>query len=397
MYLTTYLTFYFILVIIIVNHSSLIHPVLSSLHLSIRRTVKLRSSIMSVNTNEGSKNLWKDLPLELLSSVMTFLEIKDNVRASVVCKSWFEAAVSVRVIDKSPWLMYFPETKNTYDFYDPSNCKKYTMELPKSLVGFIVRYSKDGWLLMSQEDSSHFVLFNPFTMDVVALPFLHLFTNYQLVGFSSAPTSSECVVFTIKDYDPGHVTIRTWSPGQTMWTSMQVESQFLDVEHNNVVFSNGVFYCLNRRNHVAVFDPSLRTWNVLDVPPPRCPDEKSWNEGKFMVGYKGDILVIRTYENKDPLVFKLDLTRGIWEEKDTLGSLTIFVSRKSCESRTYVKDGMLRNSVYFPELCYNEKQSVVYSFDEGRYHLREHDLDWGKQLSSDNIWIEPPKNAFELV
>ncbi|CAL9238436.1 unnamed protein product [Arabidopsis halleri] len=353
---------------------------------------------MSVENNEGSsKNMWKDLPLELLSSVMAYLEIKDNVRGSVVCKSWYEAAVSVRVIEQPPWLMYFPETKNTCEFYDPLGCKKYTMELPKSLAGSIVHYSTDGWLLMSKEDSSDFVLFNPFTMDVVVLPFLQLWNYYQLVGFSCAPTSSDCVVFIIKDYDPGHVTIRTWSPGQTMWTSMQVESQFLDTEHNNVVFSNGVFYCLNRRNLVAGFDPSLSTWNVFDLPPPRCLDEKSWNQGKFMVGYKGDIFVIRTYEHKDPLVFKLDLTRGIWEQKDTLGSLSIFVSSKSCESRTYVNEGMLRNSVYFPKLCYNEKRCVAYSFDEGRYHPLEHNLDWGYQLSSDNIWIEPPKNAFELV
>ncbi|XP_010511356.1 PREDICTED: F-box/kelch-repeat protein At1g57790 [Camelina sativa] len=328
---------------------------------------------------------------------MTYLEIKDNVRASVVCKSWYEAAVSVRVIDQSPWLMCFPQTKNTYEFYDPSNGKKYARELPKSLVGSIVRYSKDGWVLMSKEDSSDFVLFNPFSIDLVVLPDLQLWNYYQLVGFSCAPISSQCVVFTIKDYDPGHVTIRTWSPGQTMWTSMQVESQFLDVENNKVVFSNGLFYCLNRTNCLAVFDPSLRTWNVLDVLPPRCPDEESWNGVRFMVGYKGDIFVICTYENKDPLVFQLDLARGTWEKNDTLGSLTIFVSSMSCESRTYVNKGMLRNSVYFPKLSHGEKRCVAYSVHERRYHPREHNLDWGNQLSSNDFWIEPPKNVFELI
>lgn len=367
---------------------------------------------MGVKNNEGSKNMentkekaenqiWRDLPLELLRSVMAYLEIKDNVRASVVCKSWYEAAVSVRIIDQPPWLMHFPKTKNTYEFYNPSNYKKYTMQLPKSLVDHsIVHYSKDGWLLMSKNSSSDFVLFNPFTMDVVVLPYLELWNYYQLVGFSCAPTSRNCVVFTIKDYDPGHVTIRTWSPGQTMWTSMQVVSQFLDVEHNNVVFLNGLFYCLNRRNCLAVFDPTLRIWNVLDAPPLRCLDdidEESWYQREFMVGYKGDILAICTCGDKEPLVFKLDLTRGMWEQKDTLGSLTIFASIKSCESRTYVNEGMLRNSIYFPELCYNEKGFVAYSFDEGRYRSREHSLDWRNQLSSDSIWIEPPKNVLELV
>ncbi|EOA35319.1 hypothetical protein CARUB_v10020502mg [Capsella rubella] len=354
---------------------------------------------MSVKNNEESKNMdcqiWRDLPLELLSSVMTYLEIKDNVRASVVCKSWYEAAVSVRVIDQSPWLMSFSQTKNTYEFFDPSNCKKYAMELPKSLVGSIVHYSKDGWLLMSKDFSSEFVLFNPFTMDLVVLPDLQLWNYYQLVGFSCAPTSSECVVFTMKDYDPGHVTIRTWSPGQTTWSSMQVESQFLDAEYNKVVFSNGVFYCLNRKKFLAVFDPSLRTWNVLHIQPPRCPSEERSDGGRYMVGYKGEIFLVHTYENTDPLVFQLDLARGTWNTNDTLGSLTIFASSKSCESTTYVNEGMLRNSIYFPS--YDEKCCVAYSVHERRYHPREHNLDLGNQLSSDDIWIEPPKNATEIV
>ncbi|CAH2047116.1 unnamed protein product [Thlaspi arvense] len=354
---------------------------------------------MEVTQEKSEKQTWRDLPLELLISLMAYLEIEDNVRASYVCKSWYEAAVSVRIIDQPPWLMYFPKPRNCYEFYNPSNCKKHTMELPKSLVGSKVRYSKDGWLLMSNCISSDFVLFNPFTMDLVDLPYLELWYGYQLVGFSCAPTSSNCVVFTIKDYDPGHVTIRTWSPGETTWTSMQIDSQFLDVKHNYLVFSNGMFYCLNLRNHLAVFDPSLRTFNVLDVPPPICPDdvdEESWYEGKFMVGYKGDIFVICSFGNQDPLVFKLDLTRGVWEKKGNLGSLTIFASINSCESRTYVQDGMSRNSIYFPKLCYNETRCVRYLFDEGRYHPREHNINWGKQRSSKNIWIEAPKN-FELV
>ncbi|ESQ29673.1 hypothetical protein EUTSA_v10023551mg [Eutrema salsugineum] len=355
---------------------------------------------MMITKEKVENQTWRDLPLELLISVMAYLEIKDNVRASAVCKSWHEAAVSVRIIDQPPWLMHFSKSKNSYEIYNPSNGKKHTMELPKSLAGSKVRYSRDGWLLMSKNISSDFVLFNPFTMDLVVLPYLELWYGYQLVGFSCAPTSSDCVVFTIKDYDPGHVTIRTWSPGQTVWTSMQVESQFLDVKRNYVVFLNGVFYCLNIRNCLAVFDPSLRTWNVLDVLPPRCPDhidDESWYEGKFMVGYEGDIFVICTFGNAEPLVFKLDLTQGVWEKRENLGSLSIFVSINSCESRTYVHEGMLRNSIYFAKLCDNETRCVTYSFDERRYHPSEHNINWGKQRSSENIWIEPPENALEIA
>ncbi|KAG2317053.1 hypothetical protein Bca52824_020175 [Brassica carinata] len=347
-----------------------------------------------------NQETWRDLPSELLISVMTNLEIEDNVRASAVCKPWHEAAVFVRVTDQPPWLMHFPNSTNSYDFYNPSNSERHTKELPQSLAGSRVRYSKDGWLLMCKSFSTDFVLFNPFTTYLVALPDLDLGHGYQLVGFSSAPTSSDCVVLTIKDYDPGHVTIRTWSPGETAWTSMQVSSQFLDAERNYVVFSNGLFYCLNLRNCVAVFDPSLRKWNVLDVPPPVRPDgidDESWCEGKFVVGYKGDVFLVCTFGDAVPLVFRLDLTGRVWEKKEDIGSLTMFVSINSCESRTYVHEGMLRNSIYFPKVCDSENRCVTYSFGEGRYHPREHNFNWGKQQSSENIWIEPPENALELI
>lgn len=356
---------------------------------------------MEIAKERAENQTWRDLPLELLISVMTNLEIEDNVRASAVCKPWYEAAVSVRITDQPPWLMYFPKSRNSFEFYNPSNSKRHTKELPKSLAGSKVRYSKDGWLLMCKSISTDFVLFNPFTMDLVVLPDLELWHGYQLVGFSCAPTSSDCVVLIIKDYDPGHVTIRTWSPGETTWTSMQVSSQFLDAKRNYVVFSNGLFYCLNLRNSLAGFDPSLRTWNVLDISPPVCPDhidDESWYEGKFMVGYKGDVSLVCTFGNAEPLVFKLDLTLRVWVKKENIGSLTIFGSINSCESRTYVHEGLLRDSIYFPKLCDNENRCVTYSFDEGRYHpRREHNVNWGKQRSSENIWIEPPENALELI
>ncbi|CAA7055013.1 unnamed protein product [Microthlaspi erraticum] len=353
-------------------------------------------------TEQNAENqTWRDLPLDLLISAMSHLEIKDNVRASSVCKSWYEAAVSVRVTEQPPWLIHFPKSRNSYEFYNPSNSEKHPMELPESLSGFKVRYSKDGWLLMSKNISSDFVLFNPFTMDLVVLPYLELWYGYQLVGFSCPPTSSDCVVFTIKDYDPGHVTIRTWSPGEATWTSKQVyESQFLDVKHNYLVFSNGLFYCLNLRNDLAVFDPSLRTWKVLDVTPPTRPDhidDESWCAGKFMVGYKGEIFVVCTFGNEQPLVFKLDLARGVWEKMENLGGLTMFVSVNSCESRTYVDEGMLRNSVYFPKLCDDETRCVRYSFDERRYDPVEHSVNWGKQSSSEDIWIKAPEYGYEMV
>ncbi|CAN8244813.1 unnamed protein product [Cochlearia groenlandica] len=353
----------------------------------------------STEQKSDQKQTWRDLPLDLMVTIMSYLDIKDNIIASVVSKSWHEAAVSVRNTDEPPWLISFSSLNNTYEFYDPSNqSTKHKTELPKSLSGYKVRYSKDGWLLMCTSNSSDFVLFNPFTKDIVVLPDLEMLHEYQLVGFSCAPTSSNCVVFTVNDYDPGHLIIRTWSPGESKWNLMETDSQFLDAKQNYVVFSNGMFYCLGFDCFLAVFDPLLRTWNVLDVSPPEY--DEFCCDGKFMVSYKDDVFVICTFGNKEPFVFKLDLTRGVWEKKENLGSLTIFASVNSCEPRTYVDKGMMRrNSIYFSKLCYEEETCccLTYSFDEERYKPRRRDMDLGVEFLYKSIWVETPENALEIV
>ncbi|KAL0643477.1 hypothetical protein Bca4012_041767 [Brassica carinata] len=51
--------------------------------------------------NHGSKNqctkgLWNlNIPSELLEEILSRLGLKDNIKASAVCKAWCEAAASV--------------------------------------------------------------------------------------------------------------------------------------------------------------------------------------------------------------------------------------------------------------------------------------------------------------
>ncbi|CAN6972470.1 unnamed protein product [Brassica rapa subsp. trilocularis] len=67
--------------------------------------------------------------------------MKDNIRASAVCKTWHDIAVSVR--DRSPLLL-------SYQFFDARLCQ-----------------SKKGWLLMehNHEGIKRSFFFNPFTRE----------------------------------------------------------------------------------------------------------------------------------------------------------------------------------------------------------------------------------------
>lgn len=85
------------------------------------------------------------LPRDILFLILSCLSMKDNIRASAVCKTWHDIAVSVR--DRSPLLVYF----------NARLCQ-----------------SKKGWLLMEHyhEGIKRLFFFNPFTREHITLPSL---------------------------------------------------------------------------------------------------------------------------------------------------------------------------------------------------------------------------------
>lgn len=106
-----------------------------------------RSKKKKKNKNKKKKNKSKrgkqkdqtllDLPSDLLKLVTSRLPLKDNIRASTVCKTLHEACVSVRVPDKSPWLIHFSKTDGSYELYDPTTQKTYNLAFPE-LSGYRV-------------------------------------------------------------------------------------------------------------------------------------------------------------------------------------------------------------------------------------------------------------------
>ena len=350
---------------------------------------------------------WSDLPTELLESITSSLTLDDNVRASVVCKRWHLVAISVRVVNRSPWLMYFPEYANShecvdpslrkkgnlYEFYDPSLRKTHFIVLPE-MNGSRVCYTKDGWLLLYKPISHHLFFFNPFTRKVIKLPTFEL--NLHVVAFSCAPTSTSCMLLTVKDISPQIVAVSTCHPGASEWVTINYQHQLCFPIYigmmNKFVFCNGLFYCLSSNDWLGVFDPLERTWNVLAVPPPKCTGKlsKDWWKGKYMTEHRGKILLIYACSRiANPIVFKLDQRNMVWEEMKTLDGVTFFASFLSSHSRTD-PSGLMRNSVYFPKVRYPGKHCISYSFNNCRYHPCKQFFDLGAHYPPENLWIEPP-------
>lgn len=351
-----------------------------------------RKAENEVNSEILELQSWSDLPAELLELILSRLTLEDNVRASAVCKRWHSVATSVRVVNQSLWLMYFPKFGNCYDFYDPVQRKTHSLELPE-LSGSRVCYTKDGWLLLYRPRTHRVFFFNPFTRELIKLPRFEM--TYQIVAFSCAPTSPGCVLFTVKHVSPTIVAISTCFPGATVWTTVNYQNRlpFVSSIWNKLVFCDGLFYCLSLTGWLGVFDPVECTWNVLAVPPPKCPEKffaKNWWKGKFMTEHEGDIIVIYTCSSENPIVFKLDRTLMEWEEMKTLNGVTLFASFLSSHSRTDLP-GIMRNSVYFSKVRFYGKRCISFSLDDCRYYPHKQYHDWGEQDPFENIWIEPPK------
>lgn len=109
------------------------------------------------------------VPMEILELILSRLNLRENIRASAVCKQWLAVSVSVRVANKPPWLMFFPKFGDLVEFYDPSVRQTYSVELPE-LRGSRLCYAKDGWLLLYKPRTLRVLFFNPYTKNVINLP-----------------------------------------------------------------------------------------------------------------------------------------------------------------------------------------------------------------------------------
>nr|GLL24715.1 F-box/kelch-repeat protein At1g57790-like isoform X1 [Ipomoea trifida] len=353
---------------------------------------------VSLDKNEEPvQQIQPELPRDILRVIIGRLNLRDNICASAVCKLWHSVALFVRVANKPPWLMFIPKFGDLVEFYDPSLRKTYSVELPE-LRSSRLCYTMDGWLLLYRPKDQCVLFFNPYTREVIDLPELDL--TYQIVAFSAAPTSPNCIVFTVKHINPTVIAISTCHPGATEWVTSNYQNHlpFVSSIWNKLVFCNGLFYCLSLSGWLGVFNPEERTL-VQVVPPPKCPQNffaKNWWKGKFMAEYNGEIYVIYTCSTANPAIYKLDQTNEVWVEMKTLGGMTLFASFLSSQTRTDIL-GVMRNSIYFSKVRFYGRRCISYSLDHNRYYPRKQCYDWGEQDPFENIWIESPDDFSAFV
>ncbi|EOA25256.1 hypothetical protein CARUB_v10018571mg [Capsella rubella] len=332
---------------------------------------------------------FSDLPSDLLKLVISLLPLKDNILASAVCKSWHKVCVSLRAVDTSPWLIYFPKTDESYELYDPSMEKTHSLQFPE-LSGFRVCSSKDGWLLMYNANTYQLFFFNPFTRNCIPVPPLWMAYD-QRMAFSCDPTSTNCVLFTVSYVTWSYITIKTCCAYATEWNTFVFKNR-LPRNFNifeQIVFSNGAFYCLTNTGCLSLFDPSLNSWNIL----PGRPSKRPGSNRCFMTEHQGEIFLIYMYRHMNPTLLKLDITSSTWTERKTLGGLTIYASALSSESRAeQQKPSGIRNCLCLSVFHGFKRTCISYKVDEESKIC----LKWKNHDPYENIWIMPPQNLLDL-
>ncbi|KAL9286539.1 putative F-box domain-containing protein [Arabidopsis thaliana] len=355
-------------------------------------------------SKKEAKPSFADLTLCLLEVIISQLDLKDNIRASAVCKTWREAGLYVRKVDKPPWLMYLPKRGNLFELYDPLHQKMYTLNLPE-LAKSTVCYSRDGWLLMRKTISREMFFFNPFTRKLINVPKCTL--SYDAIAFSCAPTSGTCVLLAFKHVSYRITTTSTCHPKATEWVTedLQFHRRFRSetLNHSNVVYAKRRFYCLDGQGSLYYFDPSSRRWDfsyTYLLPCPYISDRFSYQYERkkkriFLAVRKGVFFKIFTCDGEKPIVHKLEDIN--WEEinSTTIDGLTIFTGLYSSEVRLNLP--WMRNSVYFPRLRFNVKRCVSYSLDEERYYPRKQWQEQEDLCPIENLWIRPPKKAVDFM
>ncbi|XP_010917464.1 F-box/kelch-repeat protein At1g57790 [Elaeis guineensis] len=348
------------------------------------------------NENEeehATSRPWLDLPLEIVELFAAHLSWVDQIQFNAVCKKWSSISDNIQTKKHTPVLMHTSGAHGECNFFDPIDGKCYTMEIEElsSNEPLDLRFSRNGWILISEGDFFLFII-NPFTGTVIDLPELDEgWYHFTGISFSSPPTSSDCVVFGIGGTNSTYVHISMWHHGDNAWKELWYDNNLpFCATHNNPVFHHGLFYCLGTHGNLGVFNPMDMTWTVLDRPKPihSVVNEERSMEDCYLVESNGELLSVFNGNDAKPiLVFRLDKSKMTWRKVYDLEKKILFL-----DVRTFLSVQAPRKEfgsrIYFPRFSEDEddhRKGVYYSMRSQEYYPKF----YGVKEPVDCLWIEP--------
>ncbi|WJX22669.1 hypothetical protein P8452_11952 [Trifolium repens] len=248
--------------------------------------------------------------------------------------------------------------------------------------------SKDGWLLLVAFHLGYQVFFNPFTKEVLPLPFGNKeISNIRCFGMSHSPTSYECVtVELIKINTITTAYVHHLREGR-QHNIIEFEESKFPLFNISPAFHNGLFYFLSVTGNLAVIEVIREEIRLKVLQKPQAPCSSHFNN--FLVECDGNLLsVFESPFAKGVQVFKLNEYTMTWMKVKSLKNHMIFVGKTSFSALANISG--MENKIYFNR--FYGQNVVFYSLETNNYHTFQNDEvvnfhHMREQLNG--TWIQP--------
>lgn len=348
-----------------------------------------------MDSSQGSKgkqkecSSWSDLPVDILNIINgKVFHFVDKIRFRAVSKNW-KLAKLTQPEPKLPWLLDhqwgFDGNGCVFSscmFHIPSSNETHTTkniidsEDQYDLFGAGICASKYGWLLLQKGQSSWF--YNPFSNKFIKLPKMDI--SFNRSTFSAIPTSPDCLCFAIQSSkDSDKIYISTCSPGDEEWCTRTLDG--FNKAIDDVVYSNGNFYCIFSGGVLGVFCVADNVWRLLDAVLPYGVNLPSCRAR--MIESNGELLAV-CCPIKIFYIFRFDQSRMVWERMDSLSNRALCLG---CTSFSVSAEGALSH-LADRILDHGHSCTCYYTLRSNQGYESPEYYPWVIEPSRERFWIE---------
>ncbi|PNY00211.1 F-box protein [Trifolium pratense] len=294
-------------------------------------------------------------------------------------------------------LFAFSQKNKVFTFVHPKHGLEYKsiIKFPQDLhplFNLEICCSKDGWLLLVGFQVNYQVFFNPFTKEVLPLPFGNKqILNIRGFGMSHSPTSNECVTVELIKLSKMATEAYVHHLQEGQCHRIEIEDGQFPLFNTNPTFHNGLFYYLGVTGKLAVIEVKgeVVSWKILEKPPQALQVPCSGHLNNFLVECDGNLLAV--FESpfaKGVKVFKLNEDTMTWMKVESLENHMLFVGKTSFSAVANILG--MENKIYFNRF-YGDSV-VFYSLETNNYHTFKND----EVVNFDHVreqlngsWIQP--------
>ncbi|OIS96477.1 f-box protein [Nicotiana attenuata] len=227
-----------------------------------RKKRKLQDCLLSARS-------WRDLPPEILTEIADNFGIIDLLGFRGVCTNWrsasFLATAAIEYApDTHPYFLLYNDEDEECILVNPTNDKKYTLNIPE-LKEATCLASSHSWLLLSQKGLIFF--FCPFSHVRIDLPpFQESEISKGSAAFTSSLLSNDCVTALIRRKRHKFLELHVLERGDSAWVKYEYDLSlrfFCGVK--GATFADECFQILDENDKMITFDLGNKSFEYYKI------------------------------------------------------------------------------------------------------------------------------------